>query len=60
MKQLQLRKNSHRESKNNSSIIQLLKRIKVKLDARTTVMINRPSSLKVWQRVYPGVKVIFH
>ena len=36
------------------------KRIKVKLDARTTIMINRPSSLKVWKRIYPMAKVIHH
>jgi hypothetical protein len=33
-------------------------RIKVKLDHRTTIMINRPSSLKVWQKLYPLAQII--
>jgi hypothetical protein len=52
MKKTELRK-SERE-------ITLPKRIKVKLDHRTTIMINRPSSLKVWKRIYPMAKVINH
>ncbi len=33
-------------------------RIKVKLDERTTVMINRASSLKIWKERYPFAKII--
>ena len=33
-------------------------RIKVKLDEKTTVMLNRISSLKVWKARYPFAKVI--
>jgi len=33
-------------------------RIKVKLDEKTTVMINKISSLKIWKIRYPLAKVI--
>jgi hypothetical protein len=52
MKKAELRKSERQ--------ITVPKRIKVKLDARTTIMINRPSSLKVWKRIYPLAKVIHH
>jgi len=33
-------------------------RIKVKLDEKTTVMLNRISSLKIWKARYPFAKII--
>jgi len=33
-------------------------RIKVKLDARTTIMISRMSSLKIWKNRFPEAKII--
>jgi hypothetical protein len=60
MKKPDLRKSSSSEAKNNSLSQPPLKRIKVKLDARTTIMINRPSSLKVWKRIYPMAEVVYH
>lgn len=33
-------------------------RIKVKLDEKTTVMLNRLSSLKIWKVRYPFAKII--
>lgn len=33
-------------------------RIKVKLDEKTTVLLNRMSSLKVWKIRYPFAKII--
>jgi len=33
-------------------------RIKVKLDERTTVLLNKMSSLKVWKVRYPFAKII--
>jgi len=33
-------------------------RIKVKLDARTTIMISRMSSLKIWKNRFPESKII--
>jgi hypothetical protein len=48
------------ELKKSERQLTLPKRIKVKLDSRTTIMINRPSSLKVWKRIYPMAKVIHH
>ena len=33
-------------------------RIKVQLDYRTTIMINRRSSFKVWKRLYPLAHII--
>ena len=48
------------ELKKTERQLTLPTRIKVKLDNRTTIMINRPSSLKVWKRIYPMAKVIQH
>jgi hypothetical protein len=48
------------ELKKSERQLMLPRRIKVKLDSRTTIMINRPSSLKVWKRIYPMAKVIQH
>jgi len=36
----------------------LPKRIKVKLDYRTTIIINRQSSLKIWKKIFPFAKVV--
>ena len=36
----------------------LLKKIKVRLDYKTVVIINRISSLEVWKKLYPEAKVI--
>jgi len=33
-------------------------RIKVKLDEKTTVMLNRMSSLKIWKVRYPFARII--
>ncbi len=33
-------------------------RIKVKLDHKTTIMINRLASLKIWKKRYPMARVI--
>ncbi len=34
------------------------RRIKVKLDSKTTIIINKASSLKVWQQRYPFAQII--
>jgi len=36
----------------------LPRRIKVKLDHRTTIIINKLSSLKIWKQKFPLAKVI--
>jgi hypothetical protein len=33
-------------------------RIKVKLDEKTTVLLNKMSSLKIWKARYPFAKII--
>ena len=33
-------------------------RIKVRLDSKTTIIINKPSSLKVWQQRYPFAQIV--
>jgi len=33
-------------------------KIKVKLDQRTTVMINKISSLKIWKERFPFAKIV--
>ncbi len=38
--------------------VNLLKKIKVRLDYKTVVVINRLSSLDVWKRLYPGAEII--
>ena len=36
----------------------LLKKIKVRLDYKTVVVINRLSSFKTWKKLYPDAKII--
>ncbi len=43
------------QQEQNSSIRQ---RIKVKLDYKTTIIINRLSSLKMWKRRYPEAQIV--
>jgi hypothetical protein len=38
--------------------ITVTQRIKVKLDGKTTVMLNKMSSLKIWKARYPFAKII--
>lgn len=38
--------------------VNLIKRIKVRLDYKTVVTINRLESLIKWKRLYPAAKVI--
>lgn len=35
-----------------------LAKIKVRLDLKTVVIINRMSSFEVWRGLYPGAKII--
>jgi hypothetical protein len=35
-----------------------MKHIKVRLDYKTTIMINRLSSLNVWKKFYPFAQII--
>lgn len=36
----------------------LVKRIKVKLDHKTMIIINKISSLAVWKKLYPEAKIV--
>lgn len=38
--------------------VSLTKRIKVKLDQKTIIIINKLSSLAVWKKLYPEAKII--
>ena len=38
--------------------VTLLKKIKVRLDYKTIVIINRLSSFETWKRLYPEAKII--
>jgi hypothetical protein len=41
-----------------SQQVTLLKKIKVRLDFKTTVIINRLSSLANWKKLYPEARVV--
>ena len=36
----------------------LTKKIKVRLDHKTLIIINKLSSLEVWKRIYPEARII--
>ncbi len=38
--------------------ISLSKKIKVRLDHKTLIIINKLSSLDVWKKIYPGAQII--
>lgn len=48
-------KNTEKKQSTNSNLV---KRIKVQLDHKTMIIINKLSSLEVWKKLYPEAKII--
>jgi hypothetical protein len=52
--------NKKRNSKKQIPLqqVNLLEKIRVRLDYKTVVIINRVSSFDVWKKLYPGAEII--